>query len=77
MTKNQEKELNKHHAKINDRGESLVTGSIIWLITEALENIYRIEEEVGPKVDRPSKKKIKTILKDLRDQLRDLKHRID
>lgn len=77
MTKEQEKELLKHHAKIDDKGNTLVKGTMLWVINEALENIKRLEELLGPNHDRPSKKDIKPILRDLRDQLRELKIRLD
>ncbi len=77
MTEKQEKELNRHHAKINDRGETLIPNTMLWVIDEALENIKRLEELIGPNHDRPSKKDLKVIIKDLRDQLRELKIRLD
>lgn len=77
MKNKQDDELIKHHNRINDQGESLIKGSMVWLIQEALENIARLEELVGPKHDRPSKKDLKIVIRDLRDQLRELKVRID
>lgn len=77
MTKNQEKELMKHHAQINGRGETLINGSMVWVINEALLNIAKLEEMIGPKHDRPSKKDLKIVIRDLRDQLRELKIRLD
>jgi hypothetical protein len=77
MTDKQEKELLKHHAKIDEKGNTLVKGTMIWVINEALENIKRLEELIGPAHDRPSKKDLKVIIRDLRDQLRELKIRID
>lgn len=77
MTPRQQKELEKHHAKIDDQGNTLVKGTMVWVINEALANIERLEDLIGPKHDRPSKKDLKVIIRDLRDQLRELKIRID
>lgn len=77
MTKEQLKELEKHHNRINDKGEPLIKGSMLWLVLEALENVERLEELIGPKHNRPSKTDIKLVLRDLRDQIRELKVRLD
>lgn len=69
--------LEKHHNRVDDHGESLVKGSIPWLLSEALTNIEKIEELIGPKYNRPSKKDIKVVLRDLRDQLVELRGRLD
>lgn len=76
MKTKQRKDLEKHHNRINEDGESLIKGSMLWIIMEALENIHRIEDLLGPKYDRPSKKDIKPVLRDLRDQLVELKGRL-
>jgi hypothetical protein len=76
-SKKQLDELEKHHNRIDEQGKSMMKGSIPWLLEEALENITRLEDLVGPKHDRPSKKDIKIILRDLRDQIRELKIRLD
>jgi hypothetical protein len=77
MSPDQELELIKHMSKIDERGKPLNKGTIPWVINEALKNIEKIEKLLGPKHDRPSKKELKPILKDLRDQLRELKIRLD
>lgn len=64
-------------SKIDERGNTLVKGSMIWLVHEALKNIEKIEELIGPNHDRPSKKDLKIVLRDLRDQIRELKVRLD
>lgn len=77
MTLEQEKELMKHHNRIDNRGNPTAKNTIPWLIEEALQNIEKLEELIGPKYDRPSKKDLKPILRDIRDQLRELKIRLD
>ena len=75
--KKQHQDLQKHHNRIDDQGDSLIKGTIPWLIDEALQNISKLEELIGPKHDRPSKKALNPILRDLRDQIRELRIRLD
>lgn len=75
--KKQYQDLERHHNRINDQGDSLVKGTIPWLIEEALKNIATLEELIGPKHDRPSKKALNPVLRDLRDQIRELRIRLD
>lgn len=77
MTRDQERELIRHMAKIDEKGNTLVKGSMTWVINEALDNIRKLEDLIGVNVNRPSKKDIKPVLRDLRDQLRELKIRLD
>lgn len=70
-------DLEKHHNRIDNEGETLIKGSMPWLISEALENISRLEDLIGPKINRPSKKDLWPVIRDLRDQLRELKIRLD
>ena len=77
MTPDQKQELERHHARINEQGETLIKGSMLWLIFEALDNLRRIERLLGPDTDRVSKKALRPILRDTIDQLNELKRRLD
>lgn len=70
-------EVKRHHNRINDQGESLIKGSIPWLIAEMMENLNRIEDLMSPKHDRLSKKALRLVLLDIKDQLRELRRRFD
>jgi hypothetical protein len=76
MTDEQKKELERFHANLSDKGERLNKGTIPWLIEEALDNIYRLTDQIDAQ-ERPSKKIMRAVLKDLRDQLRELKRRFE
>lgn len=69
MTIEQEKALNDHFTTINDQGDPVKPGSqdLRSLIFGILENASRIERELDRK-DRGSKREIRKILKDLREQ---------
>jgi hypothetical protein len=73
----QANELAKHLNRIDDQGESLIRGSLPWLINECLDNLDRLNDLLGPKFDRASKKRLRPITMDLRDQLKEIKRRID
>ena len=77
MSPEQQKELERHHARLNEQGETLIKGTMLWLILEALENLRRIERLLGPDTDRVSKKALRPILRDTIDQLNELKRRLD
>lgn len=77
MNNDQKRELDRFQARLNDQGERLDRGSIPWLLFEVLDNVRRLEELLGPKHDRPSKKRIKPILLDIRDQISELMRRLD
>ena len=75
MTPEQRQNLERHQTRINEQGERLYLGTIPWLVSEAQANLERVLELIGPKHDRVSKKMLKPILMDLRDQLRELGRR--
>lgn len=76
MTNGQIKEIERFHAKIDDQGNTLIHGSMLWLILEAIDNVDRLQNAIDSK-DRAPKKVLKAILKDTRDQLRELIRRLD
>lgn len=76
MSPDQLKDLDKHHNRINDQGESTIKGTIPWLLNEVMDNLDRVEDELNRK-DRTSKRTLRIILKDLRDQLKELRRRFD
>jgi hypothetical protein len=77
MSPDQKRELTRFHARLNDQGESLIKGSIPWLLSEIDSNIRKIEELMGPRRDRVHKKELKVILRDLKDQFKELLRRLD
>lgn len=77
MNDEQNNEIERHHNRINDQGESLIKGSMLWLVLELLDNVDRVNRLLGPDNDRVSKKALKPILADIRDQLKELKRRLD
>lgn len=77
MNDDQTRELEKHHNRIDSQGNSTIKGTIPWLLDQISENLYRIDEELSPKNDRASKKRLKAILLDIRDQVRELRKRLD
>jgi hypothetical protein len=76
MNEDQKKELATFHAVVSDEGNRLNTGSIPWLLDEVTENIDRMSDLLSPAHDRVSKRTLKPILKDIRDQIRELKRRL-
>jgi hypothetical protein len=77
MTPEQKSELTRHHGRINEDGDPTNKGSIPWLIREMLENVDRITDLIGPKHDRVKKKDLRIILQDLRDQIKEMRRRLD
>lgn len=77
MNNDQKTELDRFQARLNEQGERLDKGSIPWLLFEVLENLRRLEELLSSKHDRPSKKRLKPILWDIRDQINELRKRLD
>lgn len=68
----QQVELERHHAILNEEGEALNKGTIPWLISEIIANLRRIDDHLGPNTDRVSKKALKLIMMDIQDQLHEL-----
>jgi hypothetical protein len=75
MTEEQRRDLDRHLSRLNDQGERLDAGTIPWMLSEVLLNLDRIERLIGPGIDRISKKDLRPVLRDIRDQVTELMRR--